>query len=551
MKRLLACCIIVLSLTSIVSSAQSDAPYVQYYSRVLGAFVIERADGSDSHLFAPDVMPDEHQAVRILGWSPGGEYFAWLSAPFYFTGGGITWFDVWVVDAAGTPLPLLDDHDDSTNAYWSADDDTLYLLNETFDGTPPTITAANIATGTVEPATTARVPAQAFAEDWFPSPDGRLEVDAFSGTLIEIETGEFVPAQRFSGAVGEIVCGVHWHRGGAWYLREDGIILAGGGCPSGIVVADTAGTLQRELTDCPLGGLCVIWLPDAIADNLPTGAPESVVPAPTHLLRHLGPALAVGWWNDGQGVVAYEEARTMGETVSDLIWWGTSEMGWGLSDIRPVEVGCYAWVFPGCEVDALDSGRRVAIAGPEGVSIMTVPGGQVMTDQQLFAGWNAADEPVLVRGSMDADYDAARYRLARIRPDSSGVEILDDATGALLYSHSAADVGGFVVSVNLLPDGSGAVFVADMPYIWRFADDTRQPLTVLDDDYVTGIEAAGGTIFAYGLDALVHVYDAQTGELIMRLNRHAYDVALSPDGSQLATAGGDGVSLWDMERITP
>lgn len=66
--------------------------------------------------------------------------------------------------------------------------------------------------------------------------------------------------------------------------------------------------------------------------------------------------------------------------------------------------------------------------------------------------------------------------------------------------------------------------------------------------YVSGLEAAGPYVFAYGLSALVHVYDAETGDLVTRLNRHAYDIALSPDGRTLATAGG-GVSLWELSTV--
>jgi WD40 repeat protein len=54
----------------------SDAPYLYYYSERLNAFVIERADGTDSRLFGQDTLDPETYYVTGPGWSPSGEWFA-------------------------------------------------------------------------------------------------------------------------------------------------------------------------------------------------------------------------------------------------------------------------------------------------------------------------------------------------------------------------------------------------------------------------------------------------------------------------------------------
>lgn len=85
MKTLTILCIAML--LGFGAAAQTDAPYVYYYSRVLEGWVIERADGTGSRLLAQGVMPSEHLVVWERGWSPSGEWFAWLSAEQFSTVG--------------------------------------------------------------------------------------------------------------------------------------------------------------------------------------------------------------------------------------------------------------------------------------------------------------------------------------------------------------------------------------------------------------------------------------------------------------------------------
>ena len=80
---LLSFVLITLTLPQANLSAQanppSDAPYIYYYSDWLDSFVIERADGSDSRLFGEGLIPDKTDMIGGGGWSPSGEWFAFLA----------------------------------------------------------------------------------------------------------------------------------------------------------------------------------------------------------------------------------------------------------------------------------------------------------------------------------------------------------------------------------------------------------------------------------------------------------------------------------------
>lgn len=57
--------------------AAEEAPYIYYYSRLHNAFIVERADGTDSFVLGEGVMPEDYGYVTDLQWSPTGRYFAW------------------------------------------------------------------------------------------------------------------------------------------------------------------------------------------------------------------------------------------------------------------------------------------------------------------------------------------------------------------------------------------------------------------------------------------------------------------------------------------
>jgi WD40 repeat protein len=70
------------TLTAPMQAQTDDAPYLYYYSRLLGGLIIERADGSDSRQIAADVIPPGMTGLAGPGWSPSGRYFAAFSVDY-------------------------------------------------------------------------------------------------------------------------------------------------------------------------------------------------------------------------------------------------------------------------------------------------------------------------------------------------------------------------------------------------------------------------------------------------------------------------------------
>lgn len=188
MKTLTILCIAML--LGFGAAAQSDAPYVYYYSRVLDGWVIERADGTGSRLLTQGMMPPEHLVVWERGWSPSGEWFAWLSAPSYSTNAA-TRHAVWLVNIDGSRLPLFDQMVGFTDAYWDVDGDILYLV----DGGYPEdvvykfdIATRQIALQTgdeIEPRSLQPSTGGTETEDAHISPDGRYSIGTQTGVLTD------------------------------------------------------------------------------------------------------------------------------------------------------------------------------------------------------------------------------------------------------------------------------------------------------------------------------------------------------------------------------
>jgi hypothetical protein len=63
-------------------STSGKAPYLYYYADTLSAFVIERADGTDSRTLGAGLIPPptNHYTVDGAGWSPSGKWFAFSSS---------------------------------------------------------------------------------------------------------------------------------------------------------------------------------------------------------------------------------------------------------------------------------------------------------------------------------------------------------------------------------------------------------------------------------------------------------------------------------------
>jgi hypothetical protein len=122
-------CLLTLPLSA---KLQTDSPpYLYYYADYLNAFVVERADGSDSRMIGQGLVPEGDNTFIGPGWSPTGEWFAWTS--FYNGGaiGGTGESTSYVITTdTGEPFKQVNG---LANAFlaWSPNEDRLLVIDPT------------------------------------------------------------------------------------------------------------------------------------------------------------------------------------------------------------------------------------------------------------------------------------------------------------------------------------------------------------------------------------------------------------------------------------
>ncbi len=114
--------------------AASNAPFIYYYSHDAGAFIVERADGSEHRTLANFSLPRTgfylNAYVSGPGWSHSGKWFTWTSNMPFGSGGER---DVYLVRRDGMMLPpVLQKNVQVRWLLWSPASDLLLVsYNET------------------------------------------------------------------------------------------------------------------------------------------------------------------------------------------------------------------------------------------------------------------------------------------------------------------------------------------------------------------------------------------------------------------------------------
>ena len=140
---LLVCGVLAAGPVAAQGDGDSDAPYIYYYSYAHNAFVIERADGTDTRLLGEDVtdlVVDDEEGPPVTvgvdgpGWSPSGQWFAWIRTLQFE---GYTWRSraVYILSVDGQRrLTLLDDIGfDYVQAVWAKDEDLLFVAGQSIE----------------------------------------------------------------------------------------------------------------------------------------------------------------------------------------------------------------------------------------------------------------------------------------------------------------------------------------------------------------------------------------------------------------------------------
>lgn len=116
-----------LSLGSVHAQTETaaPAPYLYYFSNFLNAWVIERADGSDSRILGEGVMP-QGTNVAYGNWSPSGEWFAWQNGA---SSEGAISFSAAIINADGSKrITTLNSLQRVNQLTWSPVADLLFAL---------------------------------------------------------------------------------------------------------------------------------------------------------------------------------------------------------------------------------------------------------------------------------------------------------------------------------------------------------------------------------------------------------------------------------------
>ncbi|MBI5961704.1 MAG: PD40 domain-containing protein [Chloroflexi bacterium] len=117
-------------------------PYIFYFSDTLHAFIIERADGTDTHVLGAELMTlaDDAQSFHVdgPGWSPSGQWFAWTAAQIRYNN-GYFWSDYspYVLSVDGTQQLALPDQLQDVQLVWARDTDLLLAVSRTSERLHP------------------------------------------------------------------------------------------------------------------------------------------------------------------------------------------------------------------------------------------------------------------------------------------------------------------------------------------------------------------------------------------------------------------------------
>ncbi|MFN8374727.1 MAG: hypothetical protein U0694_17830 [Anaerolineae bacterium] len=478
MRRLIPL-VLMLCWLSPVFAQDEPPPYLYYYTDTLNAFVIERADGSDSRTFGAGLTPSQANVILGPGWSPDGHWFAWQT--LYTAGPAGSYLEGFVVNVDNSQrLTLLDEfadielmnwspdghyllvsgcrqicyRDDHLLSYWLFDMSTQRLAATYHTYTTPhfdavtwfddyvvftendeygpyyyyTVTLYFDGRAVRQPISyeeyQALQPQRADFNYSLDSPSGRYTGIAHGAgdTLTDTVTDSTIEIPPHSDAVTpSYPLDAHWHPSEEWvlfgYNRNYMDSLRFGGAS----VMSLDGQVYRELGSCGFSSACVDWLPAQVDPSwLPAGEPQSVLLAP----------------------ISYEYTVVFGDAFrdGDAYILDCDESGVNLPHVNDAESGATVFVLPSNDacIETYNDDRPFPfIISPDGTYYVAVADAylgtmgiyDVQTGERLFAlntyGFNlhfSADGTQLIMRSRNAvvtwDVAAINEAIAQRSSDS-------------------------------------------------------------------------------------------------------------------------------------
>lgn len=200
------------------------------------------------------------------------------------------------------------------------------------------------------------------------------------------------------------------------------------------------------------------------------------------------------------------------------------------------------------DVEFSPDGEMVASAGSDGSVLMWELLSEELDPKVLQAGGDALD--VSISFSPTDDVIAAA---SWIEPDRSRLTIWDVSSGQL--NTAPFELKTDVTDLAYSPDGRALAIGSRSIELW---DPLRKDLVgpslpAADFEWVNAMAFGpdASVLASVAPDGLVRLWDLATGQQggppLMGTPSRMWDVAISEDGSLLATAEGQGVRLWDLE----
>ncbi|WP_077040002.1 TIR domain-containing protein [Rhodococcus sp. MTM3W5.2] len=335
-------------------------------------------------------------------------------------------------------------------------------------------------------------------------------------------------------------------------------------------------------------------------------------PASTPLVGHRGMVTSVGFSRDGSRLLSASADTTMRiwDANTAVGMTGHSGGGLGVYSVRFNEDGnrISSASLDGARLWDADTGTSAGFMAGQGFPVavawsrdwqMVVIGGKDGTLLRWDSSGLPLGDPITSPGlaSLDVSYDGrwivtggedgavrrwdartgkkvseqldahtARVNLVGFSPDSRMVVTgsldrtlrrWDAATGKSLGEPMTVNPKAPAVSADFSPDGRTLATGDDVGTVRRWDAGSGQalgePMTGHKGSIYVEYSPDGRTIASYGFDATVRRWDAQTGELLGEMPTQGWtaNIDFSPDSRRLASAGADGIRLWNADTGEP